>query len=55
MLYLQQYYPEPNPVEEIDTELKVFMKHNWQNHIGKGFKDHLERSLGVIGAREKVH
>ena len=45
------YSPDLNPIEEFFAELKAFVRRNWQKHTGEDFKDFLEWSLDVVGAR----
>jgi transposase len=51
LLYLPPYSPDLNPIEEFFAELKAFIRRNWQQHQGQSFKDFLEWSLDVVGAR----
>lgn len=53
LLYLPPYSPDLNPIEEFFAELKAFVRRNWQNHSCQDFKDFLEWSLDVVGAREE--
>ena len=51
LLYLPPYFPDLNPIEEFFAELKAFVRRNWQKHTDHDFKDFLEWSLDVVGAR----
>lgn len=51
LLYLPPYSPDPNPIEEFFAELKAFIRRNWKKCQGQNFKDFLEWSLEVVGAK----
>jgi transposase len=51
LLFLPPYSPDLNLIEEFFAELKAFVRRNWQKHTGEDFKDFLEWSLDVVGAR----
>lgn len=53
LLYLPPYSPDFNPIEEFFAELKAFVRRNWQHHTGQDFKDFLEWSLDVVGAKRE--
>lgn len=55
LLYLPPYLPDLNPIKEFFTELKIFIKRNWQRYIddpGQDFKAFLEWCIDTIGARK---
>ena len=56
LVYLLPYSPKLNPIEEFLTELKAFIRRNWQNFEQvpeQGFDVFLEWCIGVVGARER--
>lgn len=51
LLYIPPYSPDLNPIEEFFAELRAFERRNWQKHTSEDFKDFLEWSLNIVGAR----
>jgi len=55
LLYLPPYSPDLNPIEEFFTELKTFIKRNWQRYINtpqQDFGAFLEWCVDTVGARK---
>ena len=55
LLYLPPYSPDLNPIEEFFTELKMFIKRNWQRYTddpGQDFKAFLRVVCGRCRGKE---
>lgn len=55
LLYLPPYSPNLNLIEVFFAELKAFIRRNWQKRTCQDFKDLLEWSLDIVGARVSAH
>jgi transposase len=56
LVYLPPYSPDLNPIEEFFTELKSFIKRNWEyykEHPNEGFDSFLEWCVDIVGLREQ--
>jgi transposase len=56
LIYLPPYSPDLNPIEEIFSNLKPFIRHYWQNYEQSPIKDsiHFLRDvLKAAGSRER--
>ncbi|OKO92776.1 hypothetical protein PENSUB_12761 [Penicillium subrubescens] len=53
LLYLPPYSPDLNQIEEFFAELKAFVRRNWQHYTGQDFKEFLEWSLDIVGAKRE--
>jgi transposase len=54
-VYLPPYSPDLNPIEVFFTELKAFIRRNWQfyeENPEQGFDNFLEWCVDAVGARE---
>ncbi len=55
LLYLLSYSPNLNPIEEFFTELKMFIKRNWQSFedfFKQSFKTFLKWCMDTVGVKE---
>jgi transposase len=56
LVYLPPYLPDPNPVEEFFSELKAFVRKNWQpyeENPSQGFDRFLKWCVNIVGARKE--
>lgn len=56
LVYLPPYSPDLNPIEELFSELKAFIKRHWQayaNNPDQGFDTFLEWCLDTVGRRKQ--
>jgi hypothetical protein len=51
--YCRTYIPDLNLIEEFFAELKAFVRCNWHKYAAEDFKNILEYSLDIVGARSK--
>lgn len=55
LLYLSPYLPRFNPIEELFTELKVFIKKSWhvfEQALGQRFDAFLRWCIDIVGERQ---
>jgi transposase len=55
LLYLLPYSPDLNPIEEMFSELKGFIKKSWhlyEENLGQGFNAFLEWCVEMVGSRK---
>lgn len=56
LVYLPLYSPDLNPIEELFSELKAFVRRHWQvyeDNPDQGFDSFLEWCIETVGARKQ--
>ena len=56
LVYLPPYSPDLNPIEELFSELKAFIRRHWQvyeDNPDQGFDYFLEWCIETVGARKQ--
>jgi transposase len=56
LVYLPPFSPDLNPIEEFFSELKAFIRRNWERYEEnpeEGFQTFLERCIKVVGSRKQ--
>jgi transposase len=56
LIYLPPYSPDLKPIEEFFTELKAFIKRNWQVYEAdqnQGFDGFLDWCIDIVGRKEQ--
>jgi transposase len=56
VVYLPPYSPDLNPIEEIFSEFKAFIRRNWvrlEEDPQQGFQTFLEWCIEVVGSRKQ--